>query len=131
MSDTESSTTGETFCHNIHEKYVSGRKYESIKEKAHGWREKALEYIKMYEEACEENNKLTEENNELHDKFMSLMAKNEKQKELLIENKNLTGLVEEYKEKYKKVRKTLKQLEKEREEERLLDKLSRRVANKQ
>ena len=51
---------------------ISRDKYESIKEKASQWRDKALDYESRYESIFKENEKLIEQNEQLQDKLVDM-----------------------------------------------------------
>ena len=113
--------------------YVSREKYDILKEKAKGWRNKALENIKQLEELQEENEKLQEENDELkdnlQDKLLEITNIENTEFKLNEEVKLLQETLSKYKEKYSHLKKKLKQIQKDFDEERLIEKLSKRINN--
>jgi len=83
---------------------VSRDKYESMKEKASKWYDKAIEYQSKYEDILEENEKLTY---------------------LEKENIDLRDDIELLKERCKEMNKQLKQFEKEKKKKLLVEELSK------
>jgi len=88
-------------------KTVSRNKYESMKEKAQKWLDKALEYETRLEEIVDENDRLELENSQLQDevdfltercKELSMQIKQyekEKKKKLLVEELSKHFVVKE------------------------------------
>jgi uncharacterized coiled-coil DUF342 family protein len=113
--------------------YVSREKYDNLKEKATRWRSKALDYINLYQELHDENEKLQEENDEiqnnLQDKLLELTEIEKREFEYKEELLNLRNTCSEYREKIRNMRRKLRDIEKQQQEERLLEKLRKRVTN--
>ena len=111
---------------------VSREKYESLKERAYQWHDKALDYQKMYEDILQENDNLVLENDELQDKLISL-TENEHlgNTDLEQENKHLQEKIEKLSKRNKDLRNQIRQWEMEKQEDRLLEKLSKRLVNKE